>query len=56
MTFKIVKKKKKILRANVFLKLQTVKDLVSALSKKSRSRPSFDSQLVKVSQTLVKSA
>ena len=56
MTFKIVKKKKKILRANVFLKLQTVKDLVWALSKKSRSRPSFDSQLVKVSQTLLKSA
>ena len=42
--------------ANIFPKLQTVKDLVCALSKKSRFRTSFDSQLAKVSQTLVKSA
>ena len=42
--------------ANIFPKLQTVKDLVWAVSKKSRFRTSFDSQLAKVSQTLVKSA
>ena len=41
--------------ANVFLKLQTVQDLVSPLSKKQRSRRHVDSQHVKGSQTLVKS-
>ena len=46
---------KKILIANVFLKLQTVKDLVRPLSLKCSFRPSFDSQHSKGSQTLVKS-
>ena len=49
-------KKKKIVIANVFWKLQTVKDLVRQLSKKRRLRTSFDSQHVKGFQTLVKSA
>ena len=44
-----------IVIANVFRKLQTVKDLVRPLSKKSRFRTPFDSQHVKGSQTLVKS-
>ena len=47
--------KKKIVIANVFLRLQTLKDLVRPLSKKRRFRTSFDIQHVKVSQTLVKS-
>ena len=41
--------------ANVFPKLQTVKDLVRPLSKKRCSRTRFDSQHVKESQLLVKS-
>ena len=49
-------KKKKIVIANVFPKLRTVKDLVWPLSKKGRFRTSFDSQDVKGSQTLLKSA
>ena len=49
-------KQKKIVMANVFSKLRTVKDLVKPLSKKRRFRPSFDSQHVKGSQTLVKFA
>ena len=49
-------KKKKIVIADVFPKLQTVKDLVRPLSKKRRFRTSFDGQHVKGSQTLVKSA
>ena len=48
--------KKMIVIANVFLILQTVKDLIKALSKKCRFRTSFGSQQVKGSQTLVKSA
>ena len=40
--------------ANVFPKLQIVKDFVTPFSKKRRFRTSFDSQHVKVSQTLVK--
>ena len=48
-------KKKKIVRANVFLKLQTLKDFFRQLSKKSRFRTSFASTQVKGSQTLVKS-
>ena len=45
-----------ILIANVSPKLQAVKDLVRPHSKKSRFKTSFDSQHVKVSQTVVKSA
>ena len=48
--------KKKIVTANLFLKLQTVKDLVRPLSKKRSFRTSFQSQHFKESQTLVKSA
>ena len=43
-------------RAIAFLRLQTVRGLVRPLPKKRRFRISFDSQHVKVSQTLVKSA
>ena len=49
-------KKKMIVIATLFRKLQTVKDLVRPLSKKHRFRTPFDSQHVKGSQTLVKSA
>ena len=42
--------------ANVFPKLQTVKNFVRLLRKKRRFRTSFDSQHVKVSKTLAKSA
>ena len=42
-------------QANVFPKLQLVKDLVRPLSKKRRFTISFESQHVKASQTLVKS-
>ena len=49
-------KKKIIVIASVFSKLQTVKVLFRPPSKKRRFRISFDSQHVKVSQTLVKSA
>ena len=45
-----------IVIANVFPKLQTVKDLVRPLSKKRRFRTCFDSQHVKASQILSKSA
>ena len=48
--------KKKIVIANVFLELQTVKDLVRPLSKNHRFRTSFDSQHVKGSETIKKSA
>ena len=48
-------KKRKIVIANVFPKLETVKDLVRPLSKKHRFRTSFNSQHVKGSQTLLKS-
>ena len=47
---------KKIVIANVFSKLQTVKDLVRPLSKKRCFRTFFESQHVKSCQTLVKSA
>ena len=40
----------------LFRKLQNVKNLVGALSKKHRSRTPFDSQRVKGSQTLAKCA
>ena len=49
-------KQKKIVIANVFSKLQTVKDLVRPLSKKRCFRTFFESQHVKSCQTLVKSA
>ena len=45
-----------IVIANVFSKLQTVKVLVKPLSKNPCFRTSFESQHVKGSQTLVKSA
>ena len=47
---------KKIVIAKVFPKLQTVKYMVRPFSKKRRFRTSFDSQHVKLSQKLVKSA
>ena len=50
-----ISQKKKIVIANVFPKLQTVKYLVGPLSKKRRFRISCDSQHVKGSQTLMKS-
>ena len=50
-----VLKKKIIVIANVFHKLQTVKNLVRPFSKKRRYRTRFDNQHVKVSQILVKS-
>ena len=49
-------KKKMIVIAILFWKLQTVKDLVRPLSKKHRFRTSFETQHVKLCQTLVKSA
>ena len=49
-------KKKMVVRANVFRKLQNVKDLVRLLTKKRCFRTSFDSQHLKGSQTLVKSS
>ena len=45
-----------IVIATLFRKLQIVKDLVRPLSKKHRFRTPFDSQHVKGSETLVKSA
>ena len=48
--------KKTIFTANVFLILQTVKDLVRPLPRNRRFRTSFESQHVKASETLVKSA
>ena len=45
-----------IVIATFFRKLQTVKDLVRPLSKKHHSRTTLDSQHVKWSQTLEKSA
>ena len=54
--FEIFSKKKKIVMAIVFLKLQKVKNLVRTLSKKRCFRTSFQSQHVKISQTLMKAA
>ena len=48
--------KKEIVIANVFLNIQTFKYFVGPLSKKRCFRTSFNSQHVKESQTLVKSA
>ena len=48
-------KKKLILIATLFEKLDTVKDLVRSLFQKDRLRNPFDSQHIKGSQTLVKS-
>ena len=45
-----------IVIANLFPELQTVKDLFRPLSKKHRLGTSFESQHVKLSQTLAKSA
>ena len=45
-----------IVKATLFRKLQTVKDLIKALSKKYRCRRPFESQHVKGCQTLVKSS
>ena len=47
--------KKKIVIGNVLSKLQTVKDLFRALSKKRRFRTSFENQHVKGSQRLLRS-
>ena len=47
---------KKIVTANVFPKLQTVKDMLKPLSKKRPFRTPVDGQHVKGSQTLMKSA
>ena len=48
-------KKKMILIATLFGKLDTVKELVRRLSKEQRFRNRFDSQHIKGSQSLVKS-
>ena len=48
-------KERTIVIANVFPKLETVKILLTPLSKKRRFNPRFDSQHVKASQILVKS-
>ena len=48
-------KKRMIVIANLFPKLQTVKNLVRSLSKKLRFRTHIDSQNVKASQILAKS-
>ena len=48
-------KEKILVRANVFVKLQTVKNLVWTLPKKCCFRTRFDSQHMKVSQILEKS-
>ena len=50
----ILKEKMKV-TANVFPKIQTVKNLVGALSKTRRFRTCFDSEHVKASQMLAKS-
>ena len=49
-------KEKKVVIANVFPKLQNVKDLVRPHSKMCYFRTSFDSEHIKASETLVKSA
>ena len=49
-------KKKMIVIGNVLLVLETVKDLVTPLSKKHRFRTSLEVQFVKGSQKLLKSA
>ena len=49
-------KKKMIVIANLFLELQTVKDIVRSLSNKRCFRTPLDSQHVKVFQTFVKSS
>ena len=54
--FEHSEKKNMILIANLFFKLQTVKDLVRPLSKKQCFRTPFESQHVKGCQTVVKSA
>ena len=51
----IILKKRMIVIANVFPKLQTVKVLLRPLSKKRCYRTLFDSQHVKASQMLVES-
>ena len=48
-------KKKMMVLANVFRKLQTLKNFVIPLSKKRRFRTRLDSQHVKVSQILAES-
>ena len=48
-------KENMIVIANLFPKLQTVKDFVRRLSKKPRFRTRFNSQYVQVSQILAKS-
>ena len=49
-------KEKIIVKATLFRKLQTVKDLIKPLSEKYRFRRPFESQHVKGCQTLVRSA
>ena len=51
-----ISKKRKIIIANVFPKLQTVKEVVRPVSEKRCFRTSFDTQHVKRYQTLAKSA
>ena len=48
-------KEKMIVKATLFRKLQTVKDLIKPFSKKYRFRRPFESKQVKGCQTLVKS-
>ena len=54
-SFKQFEKKKMIVRANVFPKLETVKNLVRTLSKKRRSTTRFDTQDEKTSEILAES-
>ena len=54
--FKIFRKKKTIVIATLLRKIRAVKDLVTPLSQKHCLRTTFDSQHVKGSQTLLKSA
>ena len=51
-----ISKKNMMVIANVFPKLETVKDLIKLLSRKNRCRTSFDSQRVNGFQKGVKSA
>ena len=54
--FKLFEKKKMIVKATLFRKLETVRNLVRLLSKKHPLRALFDSQYVKTSETLSKSS
>ena len=52
----IILKKKKMILITLFSEFKTIKDVVRQVSKKRRFRAPFNSQLIKGSQTRVKSA